>query len=252
MGSLEVVNAPRLLILQHEDDCPPDWFGEWFRQAGLDIDVAKCHRGDTIPMNLSPYDGLVVLGGDMGANDDADFPWLTPTKRLIATVVEAGQCFLGICLGHQLATVALGGVVIVNPAGQAKGLTKVALTGAGRTDPVLKTIRSEAHAIQWNSDIAAELPSGAVPLATAPDGTVQAVRFADRAWGLQFHPETSPRLFATWGSGSASAAVRQANAAALRQITAAEGELRSDWEPVARRFADVVRAAALDFHAAAS
>ncbi len=242
LGSLDVVIAPRILFIQHEDDCPPEWFGEWFDQAGLHYDVARCHRGDAVPEDLSGYDGLVVLGGDMGAYDDAAFPWLTSTKGLIATVIGAGQCFLGICLGHQLATVALGGTVIVNPAGQAKGLTKVALTDAGRADPFIHAIRSEAHAIQWNGDIAAELPVGAVPLATAPDGTVQAVRFADRAWGVQFHPETSPEVFATWGSDDASAETRQATATALRQIKAAECQLRSDWEPVARRFADVVRA----------
>ncbi|MBA2445938.1 MAG: type 1 glutamine amidotransferase [Nocardioidaceae bacterium] len=245
------MSAPRLLIIQHEDDCPPEWFGEWFRQAGLAFDVIMGHRGDLVPDTLTGYDGLVVLGGEMGAYDDKRHPWLTPTKQLIATVVEAGQCFLGICLGHQLATVALGGQVIVNPAGQAKGLTEVVLTDAGRADSVIQSIRDGAQSIQWNSDIAASLPAGTVALATAPDGTVQAARFGARAWGVQFHPETSPRVFASWGHG-ATDAVREANTTALRQIEAAESALRADWEPVARRFAEVVRQAAADSQLAAS
>lgn len=245
------MTAPRLLIIQHEDDCPPEWFAEWFRQAGLTFDAIMGHRGDPIPDSLSGYDGLVVLGGEMGAYDDETHPWLAPTKRLIATVVEAGQCFFGICLGHQLATVALGGRVIANPAGQAKGLTEVVLTDAGRADPVIQAIRAGAQSIQWNNDIAALLPAGTVTLATAPDGTVQAARFGARAWGVQFHPETSPRVFASWGE-SATGAVREANTTALRRIESAESDLRADWEPVARRFADVVRQAAADFQLAAS
>ena len=244
-SSLDIVSAPRLLVIQHEDDCPPEWIGGWFRQAGLAFDVVMGHRGDVIPVNLSAYDGLVVLGGEMGAYDDETHPWLAPTKRLIATVVEAGQCFLGICLGHQLATVALGGTVIVNPAGQAKGLTRVTLTDAGRADPVIQAIRPGAQSIQWNSDIAARLPAGAVTLATSPDGTIQAARFGVHAWGVQFHPETSPEEFASWlaASGADEKPDDVDASEVLRDIQRAQETLQADWEPVARRFAEVVFAA---------
>jgi len=247
-GSLDVVKAPRLLIIQHEDDAPPEWFGEWFQQAGLTQEVVRGHRGEEIPLDLNGCDGLVVLGGEMGAYDDEAHPWLVPTKSLIATVVESGQCFLGICLGHQLATVALGGTVVVNPAGQAKGLTRVTLTDAGRADPIMSVIKPGALAIQWNSDIAATLPASAVRLATAPDGSVQAARFGSRAWGVQFHPETSPEEFASWLAASGPDEVPDdVNAAeVLRGIQRARATLRADWGPVARRFAEVVTEAALD------
>jgi GMP synthase-like glutamine amidotransferase len=101
------VSTPRLLIVQHEDDCTPAWFGEWFVEAGLAYDVALGHRRQAIPPTLNGYAGLVVLGGEMGANDDAACPWLTPTKALIARSVADGAWFLGICLGHQLAAVEL-------------------------------------------------------------------------------------------------------------------------------------------------
>lgn len=244
-GSLDIVRAPRLLIVQHADDCPLEWFGEWFREAGLSFEVIMGHRGDAVPGNLSGYDGLVVLGGEMGAYDDETHPWLAPTKRLIAKVVEVGQCFLGICLGHQLATVALGGTVIVNPAGQAKGLTRVTLTDAGRADPVIQAIRPGAQSIQWNSDIAVNLPAGAVTLATSPDGTIQAARFGVRAWGVQFHPETSPEEFASWlaASGADEKPDDVDASEVLRDIQRAQETLQADWEPVARRFAEVVLAA---------
>ena len=235
----------RLLVIQHEDSCAPAWFGEWWTQEGLGYDALLAHRGEPVPASLGSYDGLVVLGGEMGANDDADFSWLTPTKTLIRDAVGSGAAFLGICLGHQLAAVALGGEVVRNPHGHARGLTPVGFTAAGATDPLLAAVRPGALAVQWNGDIVSRLPESAVELATSPDGTVQAARFGERAWGVQFHPEASPDVFDSWTLGKPSAAAPgavdvPAVAAAIRR---AEPTLRTDWRPLAVRFAEIVGAA---------
>jgi GMP synthase (glutamine-hydrolysing) len=235
------VTSARLLVIQHEDECPPAWFGDWLVDAGLELDVVEAHRGHPVPVKLGARDALMVLGGEMGANDDAAHDWLKPTKALIATVVDADQPFLGICLGHQLATVALGGEVIRNPGGPAEGLTPVTLTPAGHNDPLLAA-SDGLRSVQWNGDIAARLPEGAVSLATAPDGTVQAARFAGRAWGVQFHPEASPAVFRSWTVDKpADRPPRDRVVAAAAAIDAAEPELRAAWEPLARRFAELVR-----------
>jgi GMP synthase (glutamine-hydrolysing) len=234
------VGEPRLLIVQHEDDCTPAWFGEWFREGGLEYDVVMGHRNEAIPSTLDGYAGLVVLGGDMGANDDATCPWLTPVKALIAHTVRSGGWFLGICLGHQLAAVALGGEVIVNPGGVALGLLPVRLTAAGRGDPFMSVIGDGARSIQWNSDIVSRLPAGATELATAPDGSVQAARFGQRAWGVQFHPEASPADFATWAKATAAAGGGPDLATVVEDLTVAEAELRADWAALAHRWAQLV------------
>lgn len=235
--------ATNLLVIQHEASCPPEWFGAWWERAGITLDIVTAHTGQPIPNDLGDSDGLVVLGGQMGANDDADHDWLTPTKALIRTVVDAGRPFLGICLGHQLAAVALGGTVTRNRHGHATGLTPVTLTEAGRADPLLGAIRTDPLAVQWNNDVVTQLPADAVELATAPDGSVQAVRFADRAWGVQFHPECSPALFRRWTVDKPAAATLRDDgidaAAAARTIDEAEAALRATWQPLADGFASV-------------
>jgi GMP synthase (glutamine-hydrolysing) len=233
------VTAPRVLVIQHEDDCPPAWLGDWLVAAGLTLDVRLGHRGDAIPSDLDGSDALIVLGGEMGASDDDANPWLPATRDLIAAVVPSGAPFLGVCLGHQLAAVALGGEVVVNPVGQALGLTPFGPTAVGATDDLLSAVRLGAAAVQWNRDIVSRLPEGATPLATSPDGTVQAIRFGPMAWGIQFHPEVSPAIFESWVYGSREAPTPEA-LAALAQIYGAEDQLRSDWQPLADRFADVV------------
>lgn len=248
VGSLESVSAPRLLFVQHADDCPPGWFGEWVARAGLDYEVVHGVRGDEVPIDLDGYAGLVVLGGDMGANDDAAHPWLTPTKALIASAVRRNQWFFGICLGHQLAAAALGGRVVRNPHGQATGLTPVVLTAAGRTDSLLGGIPEGARSVQWNSDVVSVVPKEATVLATAPDGTAQAIRYGERAWGVQFHPEASPAIFNSWTFDQRSADVRPGfdlSTLAL-EVAAAEPQLRATWEPLVSRFASFVRRAAED------
>jgi GMP synthase (glutamine-hydrolysing) len=231
-----------VLVVQHEDDCPPAWFGEVFALRGIEYQAVLGHRGDPVPATLAGYDGLLVLGGEMGANDDESCPWLSPTKALIAHTVAADGWFLGICLGHQLAAVALGGEVTVNPLGQAFGLTPLALTAQGREDELTSAISDDSRSIQWNSDIVSRLPAGSVRLATAPDGSVQAARFASRAWGLQFHPEASPELFRRWlahTSEPPSVGDRDVESIAA-EIDRAETELRRVSVALAGRWCDLV------------
>jgi GMP synthase (glutamine-hydrolysing) len=232
----------RLLVIQHEDACPPGWFAEWLDDVGVALTVIAGHRGDQIPESAAGYDGLLVLGGQMNAYDDVPCPWLVPTRQLIARSVADGTPFLGVCLGHQLAAVALGGTVTKNPAGQATGLTPVALTEAGHEDPLLAAPGPARRAVQLNEDIVAQLPPGAAALAVAPDATVQAARFGERAWGVQFHPEASPEIFASWTQGKPASCWPEG--VDIDQVTAevrsAREELRSSWRPLAERFGEIV------------
>jgi len=239
-----------LLVIQHEDQCPPEWFGGWLSEAGLRLDVRSCHLGEATPPDLSAHSGMLVLGGEMGANDDERYAWLTATKALIRVALESQRPTLGICLGHQLAAVALGGASVVNPRGSAAGLTPVRHTAQGRSDPLLGSVPDGALSVQWNDDIVDPLPVGAQTLAVAPDGSVQAARFGVAAWGVQFHPELSPALFRAWTVDKASPHLHRADGVDIlgvaQAIDAAQDDLRRSWEPLARRFAQIVTAGAND------
>ena len=225
-----------MLVIQNDPTCPLGWFGEWFAEAGLDIAVRRAFADDVVPDGADGFGALVVLGGDMGANDDDTCPWLPTTKTLISAAIAAETPFLGICLGHQLAAAALGGTVARNHAGRAIGLTPVTLTDAGRADGLLGAVTPGSHAIQWNDDVVTAPPVGARVLATCPDGSPQALRFGPRAWGVQFHPEASPEIFSSW--------LADGDGDAARRIAAARADLRREWRGLADRFAAVCVAAA--------
>jgi len=186
----------RFLVVQHEPEAPGGWLTERWTQLGITVDTVRGDLFDTIPTQLE-HDALVVLGGAMNADEDDSYPWLAPTKALLRATVTQGVPTLGVCLGHQLMASALGGEVVLNPRGRTSGLVPLSLTAAGDTDPLLAGL-SGRDVVHYNGDVVSRLPEGAEPLATAPDGSVQAARFGPRAWGVQFHPETTPEIFTGW------------------------------------------------------
>ena len=238
-----------LLVVEHEDQCPPGWMGEWLREAGADLDVTRPYAGDTLPADLASHSGMLVLGGEMGAHDDATHPWLADVKRLVRSAAADGTPVLGICLGHQLAAVALGGEIEVNRHGQQIGVLGVGWTAAAYDDPLLAPLAAlgsdaaRAPAVQWNNDVVARLPEGAADLAHTARGELQAARLAPSVWGVQWHPEVGAEIIGTWADHDRDdAAERGVDLdARIAEVAAARPRLRATWRVLADRFAGLCR-----------
>ena len=84
-----------ILVIQHEDECPPARFGTWMTGSGATLDVRKPYAADTIPADLTAHSGLLVLGGAMNAIDEVATPWLVPTKALVREALSADVPLLG-------------------------------------------------------------------------------------------------------------------------------------------------------------
>ena len=235
------MSRPTVLVVEHDVECPPALFGEWLVEAGCDLDVRRPYAGDELP-GLAAYDGFVVLGGPMGANDDAQHPWLAPVKELVREARDVGLPTLGICLGHQLVAVALGGSVVVNPHGQQVGLLGVGWTDAAREDRLFGPLSWPRRAVQWNDDVVDELPGDATLLAATARDEVQVVRYAPLVWGVQLHPEVDVPVLEPWAaSDRGSHETRGIDTdALLRDIHAAREELDEAWRPLATGFAALV------------
>ena len=232
------MTRPRVLVVEHDAECPPALFGTWLDAAGCEIDVRRPYAGDELP-GLASYDGLLVLGGPMGANDDDKHAWLAPLKELVRGARATHLPTLGICLGHQLIAVALGGTVGRNPLGQQVGLLGVGWTDAARDDRLLGPLAMPRRCVQWNDDVVTELPPGATLLAVTGRGETQAVRYARRMWGVQLHPEVDVPVLRPWAeSDRGSHETRGIDTdGLLRDIGAAREELDDAWRPLATGFA---------------
>jgi GMP synthase (glutamine-hydrolysing) len=228
-----------VLVVQHQADCPPALLGLWLDAAGCALDVRHPYAGEPLPSGLDEHDALLVLGGSMGAYDDTAHPWLTAAKELVRIAADRGVPTLGVCLGHQLAAVALGGTVEVNPHGRQLGVLPMGWTDAASDDPVLAAL--PGRVIHWNNDVVADLPTGATTLALAPDGTVQAARLAPAVWGVQPHPEVDDTVVARWAADEREEIGPAVLDAALAEMRSAVPELARAWQPVATAFAQRVR-----------
>ncbi|WP_052336809.1 type 1 glutamine amidotransferase [Nocardioides alkalitolerans] len=244
-------SGARVLVVQHQLDCPPALFADWLAAAGCTLDVWSAGSGEPVPTDLGDHDGLLVLGGSPGANDDEVAPWLPGVRALVRTAAAAGVPTLGICLGHQLAAVALGGEIHRNPNGQQLGLTPIGWTDEAAADPLVGPLvaaggpvpGAPARGVHWNNDVVTTLPAGATRLATAPGGEVQAARHAPSVWGVQLHPEADRAIVEPWAAADADehAARGTDQAAVLDAVEAARPELVATWEPLAASYARLVR-----------
>ena len=81
------------------------------RDDNIKIDTVELDENEKIP-NLDPYDAMIVMGGPMDTWQEETFPWLKPEKEAIHKfVVINKKPYLGLCLGAQLLSEAVGGKV---------------------------------------------------------------------------------------------------------------------------------------------
>jgi len=208
-----------------------------WEQPGL-IEQLAVHQGMLIEIVLmstagsglvitsaARYDGIVIMGGPMGALDDHNHPTLALERALIRQAVAAGIPVLGICLGHQLISVALGGQLLAG-ATEEIGIGTVGLT----TDsPDLGKAKRQIPVLHWHRDNVTA-PPGATVLASSPGCAVQAFRLGPTI-GVQFHVELTPMILDDW--------LRESSMAAdLPQGLSAES-LRADFHRSNTEFAAV-------------
>lgn len=237
------MTAPTVLVVEHEGDCPPALFGDWLEESGCRLEICRPYAGDALPL-LDGYDGLVILGGPMGATDDAKHPWLGPVKEQVRLAARSGLPTLGICLGHQLIAVALGGEIGVNARGQQLGVLDVGWTPQAADDPLLGTLATPRRGVQWNNDVVTRLPDGADLLAATAQDEVQAARYAPSVWGVQLHPEVDREILEPWAVSDRGShdALGIDQDALLRDVDDTRAELDHAWRPLAASFAAQVAA----------
>jgi len=137
---------------------------------------------------------LIVLGAPIGAFDDELYPFLTSEVRLIERRLASGLPLLGICLGAQLMSRALGAKV--GPMSDKEiGYTPLTLTEAGEQSPL--TALGGWPVLHWHGD-QFEMPENATLLAATEHCPHQAYSLGPNVLGLQCHLETDAGEIEAW------------------------------------------------------
>lgn len=176
-----------------------DLFEGVLAAKGFQIQYLEAPLDDLSQLDPLAPDLLVVLGGPLGAYDEALFPFLNAELALVERRLAADRPLIGFCLGAQLMARALGARVYPNPKGKELGWSALSLTPEGEAS-VLGGLDGAA-VLHWHGDTF-DLPQGAVRLASSPVTPNQAFSWGRRALALQFHAEVSGRGLERWFVGN--------------------------------------------------
>lgn len=176
-----------------------DMFGMVLRDHGYDIRYVDAPVEDMSDLDPLAADLLVVLGGPIGAYDEAMFPCLNQEFKLVERRLAADRPLIGFCLGAQIMARVLGGRVYANPNGPEMGWSPVTLTADGRGS-VLNGL-ADVPVLHWHGDTF-DLPQGAIRLASTQKTLNQAFSYGRNALGLQFHAEVSGLGLERWFLGN--------------------------------------------------
>ena len=100
-------------IFRHAQTEGPGYLADFLDRKHIPWCLIRIDAGDVLPVSVDDFSGLVFMGGPMSVNDE--LPWIQPVLELIREAVGRDIPVLGHCLGGQLMSKALGGVVSANP-----------------------------------------------------------------------------------------------------------------------------------------
>lgn len=209
-------------IFRHAASEGPGYLAEFLNARQIPWQLICIDTGDAVPQNAATYSGLVFMGGPMSVNDD--LPWITQALALIRDAAARDIPLLGHCLGGQLISKALGGVVSRNPVKEI-GWGEVVVSDNDIARAWFGDVRNFS-AFHWHGETFT-LPQGATHLLSSAHCVNQAYAIGKHL-ALQCHVEMTAEMIATWcavGAGEIAASSGTAVQSVLEMQQQMNGKL---------------------------
>ena len=179
-------------IFRHIAHEGPGYLAGLLNARNIPWQLIAIDTGDAVPACASAYSGLIFMGGPMSVNDD--LPWIARELNLIREAVAQDIPVMGMCLGAQLISKALGGAVTKNKVKEIGwGAVQVAANDtAKRWFGEMQTF----EAFHWHGETFT-LPQSAVRLLSSMHCVNQGYAIGPHL-ALQCHLEMNEELIAAW------------------------------------------------------
>lgn len=163
---------------------PPGYLAKLLNKLDYPYHQVCLFDGEQVPMDLSDISGIVIMGGPGNVNEPTE--WMQQEIKLIQKALSHGTPVLGICLGAQLMSKALGGDVHPGNAVEA-GWQKVSLLPHAKKHSCFSTAPMTFPVFQWHAHVFTAPPESTA-LATSDCADCQAFSYGN-SLAVQFHLE---------------------------------------------------------------
>lgn len=182
----------QVVVFRHACCEGAGYLGTFLARHAIPWCEVRIDKGEIVPASVDDYSGIVLMGGPMSVNDD--LPWIPPLLALIREAVDKDVPLLGHCLGGQLISKALGGVVSKNPVKEI-GWGEVQVVDHPDARDWFGELQG-FNSFHWHGETFT-VPEGATHVLSGPYCANQAYVMGKHI-GLQCHIEMTPDMVKMW------------------------------------------------------
>lgn len=180
-------------IFRHVACEGPGYLGSFLKKNNVPYEVVCIDEDITVPQSLDDISGLVFMGGSMNVTDPLQ--WISEEKRLISNAIEKNIPVMGICLGAQLMSAALGGE-ITHDSKMEIGWHEVEADIDNKNNKWLKELPEKFIPFHWHADTFS-IPKDATVLLHSKCRINQAFSI-NNSIAIQFHLEMTIEMVKKW------------------------------------------------------
>jgi GMP synthase-like glutamine amidotransferase len=206
-----------IAVFRHSLTEGPGHIATYMKANGRDIKVIAIDRGDCVPPDPTAFAGLCFMGGPMSVNDP--LPWIPEALSLIRAAMDADIPVIGHCLGGQLMSRALGGVVSANP------VKEIGWRDVQLTHPQAQQWFGDREgflSFHWHGETFS-VPEGATRLLSS-DACENQAWVMGKHLAMQCHVEMTEAMVREWCIGGAS----EIRAAATQSTVQSPAQIQQD------------------------
>ena len=195
-----------ILQLRPETEAADEEFAAILRRSGLASDAVKRFRLDQADLpadlDLAEVSGVIVGGGPGCVSDPPATKHPTEARieaqilGLMPAIIAQNVPFLGCCYGIGILGRHLAAPVGQGQYGEAVGPITCTRRPESAGDPLLEGVPDSFTALVGHKEALEALPEGATHLLEGARCPIQMLRFRDRVYATQFHPEADGASFA--------------------------------------------------------
>ncbi len=173
----------------------PGYFADILKNYNIPFELVCIDAGESPPPQIDDVSALVFMGGSMSVNDDLG--WVSQELTLIKKAVTADLPVLGHCLGGQLISKALGGIISPSPVKEIGWLALQKMDNKPAAD-WLQNVEDDCLAFHWHGETFS-IPTMATPILKSQHCDHQGFVIGNTL-ALQCHVEMTSEMVNDWAS----------------------------------------------------